>query len=153
MRAIFDAANMADQMPAKAHTAQEGALYQMKQRTQTVAASMVKAMGGGTMLGTTQPSKRAEGLTVRLARVWRWIRSQQISRLNARRIHVAATASLGDKRFVAVIKVDDAEFLVGWGATSIVLLAHLDDTDVSGSEVSERTCSRDAQLLDEKALV
>ena len=143
---------MADQMPAKARTAQEGALSRITRCTLSVAASIVKAMSAGTMLGTMQPSERAEGFTVRVARVWRWIRSQQISRLNARRIHVAATASLGDKRFVAVIKVDDAEFLVGWGATSIVLLAHLDETDVSGGQGSERARSRNTQLLDEKAL-
>ena len=39
---------------------------------------------------------------------------------------MAATASLGEKRFVAVIRVDGLEFLIGGGATNIALLAQLD---------------------------
>ena len=56
---------------------------------------------------------------------WRSFRAQQISRSNSKRLHVAETISLGEKRFVAVIKVDGREFLVGGGSSSVSLLAQL----------------------------
>jgi flagellar biogenesis protein FliO len=40
-------------------------------------------------------------------------------------LQVAETVSLGEKRFVAVIKVDGREFLIGGGATNVALLAQL----------------------------
>jgi flagellar biogenesis protein FliO len=56
---------------------------------------------------------------------WRNFRAQQISRSNSKRLHVAETISLGEKRFVAVIKVDGREFLVGGGSSNVSLLAQL----------------------------
>lgn len=57
---------------------------------------------------------------------WKRIRVQQIVRSKSKRLHVAESVSLGEKRFVAVIKVDGREFLIGGGATNVVLLAQLD---------------------------
>lgn len=57
---------------------------------------------------------------------WRNFRTQQIARSTGKRLQVAATISLGEKRFVAVIKVDGREFLVGGGSSSVALLAQLD---------------------------
>jgi flagellar biogenesis protein FliO len=56
---------------------------------------------------------------------WKCLRAQQIARSSSKRLQVAATASLGEKRFVAVIQVDGREFLVGGGATNVSLLAQL----------------------------
>jgi hypothetical protein len=56
---------------------------------------------------------------------WKRIRAQQIARSNSKRLHVAETVSLGEKRFVAVIKVDGREFLIGGGASNVALLAQL----------------------------
>jgi flagellar biogenesis protein FliO len=41
-------------------------------------------------------------------------------------LKVADTISLGEKRFVAVLKVDGREFLIGGGATNVALLTQLD---------------------------
>jgi len=60
---------------------------------------------------------------------WRNFRAQQIARSTGKRLQVAATISLGEKRFVAVIKVDGREFLVGGGSSSVALLAQLDGTE------------------------
>lgn len=57
---------------------------------------------------------------------WKRIREQQIARYKHKRLQVAETVSLGEKRFVAVIKVDGREFLIGGGATNVALLAQLD---------------------------
>jgi hypothetical protein len=57
---------------------------------------------------------------------WKRIRAQQIARSHSKRLQVAETVSLGEKRFVAVIKVDGREFLIGGGATNVSLLAQLD---------------------------
>jgi flagellar biogenesis protein FliO len=42
-----------------------------------------------------------------------------------RRLRVAETISLGEKRFVALICVEGREFLVGGGASGVSLLAQL----------------------------
>jgi flagellar biosynthetic protein FliP len=60
-----------------------------------------------------------------ISRAWNWFRERQQARADTRRLHVAATASLGEKRFVAVIEMDGLRFLVGGGATNVVLLAEL----------------------------
>jgi flagellar biogenesis protein FliO len=60
-----------------------------------------------------------------IARGWRSLRAQQAARSTSKRLRVAATVSLGEKRFIAVIQVDGREFLVGGGATNVALLAPL----------------------------
>lgn len=47
-------------------------------------------------------------------------------RQNKKRLRVCETVPLGDKRFVAVIQVDDQQFLLGGSSTSISLLAQLE---------------------------
>jgi len=47
-------------------------------------------------------------------------------RPNRKRLRVCETVPLGDKRFVAVIQVDDQQFLLGGSASSISLLAQLE---------------------------
>jgi hypothetical protein len=61
-----------------------------------------------------------------ISRSWKYIRAQQVVRSNSKRLQVAETISLGEKRFVAVIRVDGREFLVGGGATNVALLTQLD---------------------------
>jgi flagellar biogenesis protein FliO len=85
-----------------------------------------------------------------LSRAWGWIRKQQEARSSSKRLQVAATVSLGEKRFVAVIQVDGQEFLVGGGATNVTLLAQLtakvrfsdllkDSMTVARTQPAERT--------------
>jgi flagellar biogenesis protein FliO len=67
-----------------------------------------------------------KGAKEQISRSWKSLRAQQIARSSSKRLQVAATVSLGEKRFVAVIQVDGREFLVGGGATNVALLAQLD---------------------------
>jgi len=60
-----------------------------------------------------------------LASVWTWLRKNYISSAK-RRIRVAETVSLGEKRFVAILHVDGCEFLIGGGASGISLLAQME---------------------------
>jgi hypothetical protein len=56
-----------------------------------------------------------------------WARVGQVRvRQNRRRLRVCETVPLGEKRFVAVIQVDDKQFLVGGASNSVSLLAQLD---------------------------
>jgi hypothetical protein len=64
-----------------------------------------------------------------LSNAWEWFRARQGARSNTKRIEVATTVSLGEKRFVAVIKIDGQQFLVGGGATNVSLLAQLNSSE------------------------
>jgi len=51
---------------------------------------------------------------------------------------VAASVSLGEKRFVAVIQVDGLEYLICGGASNVALLAKLGTKDSFGEVLCER---------------
>lgn len=73
-----------------------------------------------------RPLQNSGGL---LSRAWNWICTRQAGRASARRLQVATTVSLGEKRFLAVIQVDGRQFLIGGGATNVALLAQLQPKD------------------------
>jgi flagellar biogenesis protein FliO len=64
-----------------------------------------------------------------ISRVRAWIDARRSARPADRRLRVAETVSLGDKRFVAVVQVDGRHFLLAGGPTNIVLLAQLQPHD------------------------
>jgi flagellar biogenesis protein FliO len=72
-----------------------------------------------------------------ITRSWKYIQAQQVVRSNSKRLQVAETISLGEKRFVAVIRVDGREFLVGGGATNVALLTQLDTRQSFDSLLTE----------------
>ena len=59
-----------------------------------------------------------------LARIWSWLHSKY-THPATKRLRLSEVVSLGDKRFVALVKVEDREFLVGGAASSLSLLAQL----------------------------
>jgi flagellar biogenesis protein FliO len=62
-------------------------------------------------------------------RVWKWLTGYSrgiLARSVARRLRVAETVSLGEKRFVSILQVDGEQFLIGGSTSNIVLLARLD---------------------------
>jgi hypothetical protein len=64
-----------------------------------------------------------------LLRAWKWLtRHSQgvLARGVSRRLKVAETVSLGEKRFVSILQVDGEQFLVGGSPSNIVLLAKLE---------------------------
>ncbi|MGO9339054.1 MAG: flagellar biosynthetic protein FliO [Terracidiphilus sp.] len=67
-----------------------------------------------------------------LARIWSWLHSKY-TKTTAKRLRLSEVVSLGDKRFVALVKVEDREFLVGGAASGLSLLAQLEKTSEPGN--------------------
>jgi len=59
-----------------------------------------------------------------LQRAWSWLHGKY-ALTATKRLRVAETVSLGEKRFVALIRVESSEFLIGGGASGVSLLAQL----------------------------
>ncbi|MGD0797079.1 MAG: flagellar biosynthetic protein FliO [Acidobacteriaceae bacterium] len=59
-----------------------------------------------------------------LARAFSWLQSKY-AMTATKRLRVAETVSLGEKRFVALVCVEGREFLVGGGSAGVLLLAQL----------------------------
>ena len=56
---------------------------------------------------------------------WKWLERKRTQQLSARRLRVAETIQLGEKRFVSILQVDGAQFLIGGAAGNVSLLAML----------------------------
>ena len=88
----------------------------------------------GTTLSLPVLADDAELRTLRsqtglFSRLWRWLQTRRVERSGDRRLRVAETVSLGEKRFVAVVQVDGRHFLLAGGPTNIALLAQLDTNE------------------------
>jgi hypothetical protein len=71
-------------------------------------------------IGLTQ-----KGLLGALVRGWSWLNSKYKTSA-AKRLRLSEVVQLGDKRFVALVKVEDREFLIGGGASGLSLLSPLE---------------------------
>ena len=60
-----------------------------------------------------------------LSKLLSWLRSKYAQR-PVRKLRVSETVSLGEKRFVAILQVDDRKYLIGGGASNVALLTVLD---------------------------
>jgi hypothetical protein len=60
-----------------------------------------------------------------LGSAWTWLKRNYVTSAT-RRMRVAETVSLGEKRFVAILHVDGYEFLIGGGTSGISLLAQME---------------------------
>lgn len=56
---------------------------------------------------------------------WQWLQRTRAAQTAARRLRVTETISLGEKRFLSIVQVDDTHFLIGTSATNVQLLAQL----------------------------
>jgi hypothetical protein len=59
-----------------------------------------------------------------LIRLWSWLHSKY-TRGATKRLRLSEVVSLGDKRFVAIVRVEDREFLIGGAASGLSVLAQL----------------------------
>jgi len=66
-----------------------------------------------------------KGLLGSLLRGWSWLNSKYKNSA-AKRLRLSEVVSLGDKRFVALVKVEDREFLIGGAASGLSLLSPLE---------------------------
>ena len=70
---------------------------------------------------TRQLHRPAPGI---MQRAWSWMHGKYVL-TGSKRLRVAETVSLGEKRFVALIRVEDCEFLIGGGSSGVSLLTQL----------------------------
>ena len=68
-----------------------------------------------------------------LCRGWQWLQRTRAVQGSARRLRVTETVSLGEKRFLSIVQVDDTQFLIGSSATNVHLLAQLGSQHVEAS--------------------
>jgi flagellar biogenesis protein FliO len=85
-----------------------------------------------------------------LSRAWEWLQARQVARSSTRRLRVAETVSLGEKRFVAVVQVDGRHFLLAGGPTNIVLLAQLDTKEAFGDVLKKTLTAPRKQVAKRK---
>jgi flagellar biogenesis protein FliO len=78
------------------------------------------------------------------ARLW-WRRIARLGHSRPRHLRLAETLPLGDRRFVAVIEFDGARFLLGGTASSLVLLARLEDAENGMSSAREGGAAKAAE--------
>lgn len=69
-----------------------------------------------------------------LARGWSWLQEKS-GAAPTKRLRVADFTALGEKRFVALVKVEGREFLIGGGASGVSLLTKLESAEEPGNEL------------------
>lgn len=66
-----------------------------------------------------------ERILCAVSRAWGWIAAKRQAQLSSRHLRVLETVQLGEKRFVAVLDVEGARFLIGGAAGQVTLLTEL----------------------------
>jgi hypothetical protein len=61
-----------------------------------------------------------------VASSWKWLAEKLKTQQAKKRLRVCETVALGEKRFIAVVQVDDQQFLVGGSSSAVSTLAHLE---------------------------
>ncbi len=90
----------------------------------TPAAALAASGDEPTIAPGQRPWPRSQRL---LRRVWIWIAERRaIQARSRRRLVVTETVSLGEKRFLSLITLDDTQFLIGGSPSQVTLLAHMD---------------------------
>jgi len=69
----------------------------------------------------------AQALLVKTWSVLKWISHRITVQQSHKTLRVCESVSLGEKRFVALIQVDDQRFLIGGSAASVSLLSRLQE--------------------------
>ena len=59
----------------------------------------------------------------------KWIQQKGAQKFSSRRMRVAETVALGEKRFVTILQVDGTQLLIGSAAGQVSLLAILDERE------------------------
>jgi hypothetical protein len=67
---------------------------------------------------------------------WKWVEGKRTQQLASRRLRLAETISLGEKRSVSIVQVDGAQYLIGCSSGSVQLLAVLDKQDAGATRLA-----------------
>lgn len=103
---------------------------------QAVGITVVQTSAGTASVGSALDSfasREAEGtrtpilsgLLRNVLSAWKWIEQKRVRQSAMRRLRVAETISLGEKRFVSIVQVDGCDYLIGGAAGSVSLLTAL----------------------------
>jgi len=89
--------------------------------------SQVEALGpivdeSGSIPGAADPGKI---LLARISSAFQWVLRHVTVKQARKNLKVCENVSLGEKRFVAVIQVDEERFLIGGSSSSVSLLTRL----------------------------
>ena len=92
-------------------------------------ASQVEALGPLVDESRSMPRAADRG-QISMARIWsafQWMLQQVTVKQARKNLKVCENVSLGEKRFVAVIQVDEERFLIGGSSSSVSLLTRLQE--------------------------
>jgi hypothetical protein len=111
-------ANASRYAPAQGRTQARGRDYSTEQRFGSLRGAQTR------LVPPPENIKLGKGWTDLLSRALSWLRGDPPA---PKRLRLAETVSLGEKRFVAIIHAEGHKFLVGGGASGVVLLTDLDE--------------------------
>jgi len=87
---------------------------------------------GGLAAGAAPPMPLKQTLAELAQRAWQTLcRAAKSQAAKKKHLRVCENVSLGDKRFVALVQVDEQRFLIGGGVNSVAMLARLSETAAS----------------------
>ncbi len=72
-------------------------------------------------------TEHGQAAATQVRALWAWLERKRSSHFAARRLHLAETLSLGEKRFVSIIEVDGTQYLIGGSSGNVQLLSRLED--------------------------
>jgi flagellar biogenesis protein FliO len=78
----------------------------------------------------------SESLLIRSWTTLRWIGQRIKAQQAHKNLRVCESVSLGEKRFVAVVQVDEERFLIGGSSSSVALLTRLQETKTFAAAVA-----------------
>ena len=70
----------------------------------------------------------SQTLLVRIWSILKWIVQRAKAQQARKNLRVCETVSLGEKRFVAVVQIDQERFLIGGSSSAVSLLTRLQET-------------------------
>jgi flagellar biogenesis protein FliO len=71
---------------------------------------------------------RSRTLLLHIWSILKWIMLRAKEQQTRKNLRICETVSLGEKRFVAVVQVDDERFLIGGSSSAVSLLTRLQET-------------------------
>ena len=80
----------------------------------------------------SSPTQPPSGLTLQHAArqalsAFKWLHGKSLQKLASKRMRVAETVALGEKRIVSILHVDGTQLLIGASGSNVSLLAILDE--------------------------
>lgn len=82
--------------------------------------------------------KTGDRFQVLLMRIWsalKWIGQRAQAQQARKNLRVCENVSLGEKRFVAIVQVDDERFLIGGSSGSVSLLTRLQEAKTFAADL------------------